>query len=1187
MPVFKSLAEFLVNLSPLRSQQSEDRPSAVQPAQPPRSTPPLRSRRSSRNHLNLGSDTVANYPLEPISPQRADPTTHPKVCICPYLPRHAHGSFGCSIRPSTRELALYVDTFPSPTGPTTAGSRLHPRFPNPILGPFAQSGIPPRPFHTRGHALMYPSTSRLGDSSQMLDKDQRNGSRDRRDEARLLGARYHDSQAVKIKPGATFQSRNKKPGVSLSLYIHDCGLLSNTQPQSSFAFSPRDKLSQNSRSSGPVRAHGEPKISPTSIRRNPLELEDSFEESSRPSKRRRQSETSETIDLTAPTDPALGRVHQKGSRRTHHPEPKEVVNDVHIARYPLSQHDLFFSGDLRDERFTENAAQQRRRMAKAADSRLSHANSKPTQRAEPPGNIEIGVKKSVKKPIAAPSDTIRRPTAGRESPDELQGDTTTHPVPKSLAGKGPRTTRQSIPEVHIEVSTRKRSPSDIRPTDFSSPSQGTKKAKTSHRSFEKRFSLYSFQIGSLHKTCVIKETVPIYSNNDGLELRGDVLDHNDQLSIPFEKFSKVIMGQSPSRKVRIELVPGSVEAGDQLDLEFWRSEEKRKFGKMLSEEANPEIISKDRKWMDRAFVKYATQFCRVTTMPKKRHLDEDAEDPGLQDSPPARRPKLSDSLRDDHGGLGNGSLQTKRIAKDKGKLVGGDVTSRKPAKERVNGPIRNETDTVPDIPVKPLGYSSMLSDRETRSSTRRVTKQADSSNKDSGPEERPLFGDDSFREIWKKPLVYPRTGKKKAEVNLEDRDRLRTDDFLNDNLIAFYMRFLQDHLERTNPEAAKRVYFFNSYFFATLTNTPKGDRGINYTGVEKWTRNVDLFSYDYIVVPINENAHWYVAIICNLPTLSLDSADRKEHVQPPTPQKSTSNLSENVSENEVHQIQETPEPESESASSSDTKPQKSADQASKEAESENIASGSTTETGHAAKDTKPSKEQSPPVQTSEESEYPFLPTNIPKAAAQKLVQEGAAELQKHTYFKKRAGLRLDPNQTTIVTFDSLDAPRSPTIKLLRDYICREAASKRGVELDPSEIKGMRARDIPLQPNYCDCGLYLLTYVERFVQSPDYFIAKVLQRTMNATDDWPPLGSGLLRSRFGKFLDQLYEEQEQADGPALVNKQPISFLLGPPLPSQKKPADTDVVPESEPEPDASKKPTKKAKSSSRRTSPVRK
>lgn len=32
--------------------------------------------------------------------------------------------------------------------------------------------------------------------------------------------------------------------------------------------------------------------------------------------------------------------------------------------------------------------------------------------------------------------------------------------------------------------------------------------------------------------------------------------------------------------------------------------------------------------------------------------------------------------------------------------------------------------------------------------------------------------------------------------------------------------------------------------------------------VKKWTKNVNLFEKDFIVVPINENSHWFLAIIC-------------------------------------------------------------------------------------------------------------------------------------------------------------------------------------------------------------------------------------------------------------------------------------------------------------------------------------
>lgn len=36
-----------------------------------------------------------------------------------------------------------------------------------------------------------------------------------------------------------------------------------------------------------------------------------------------------------------------------------------------------------------------------------------------------------------------------------------------------------------------------------------------------------------------------------------------------------------------------------------------------------------------------------------------------------------------------------------------------------------------------------------------------------------------------------------------------------------------------------------------------------YNRVKRWLRDVNLFSKDYLVVPINQNAHWYIVIIQN------------------------------------------------------------------------------------------------------------------------------------------------------------------------------------------------------------------------------------------------------------------------------------------------------------------------------------
>lgn len=44
-------------------------------------------------------------------------------------------------------------------------------------------------------------------------------------------------------------------------------------------------------------------------------------------------------------------------------------------------------------------------------------------------------------------------------------------------------------------------------------------------------------------------------------------------------------------------------------------------------------------------------------------------------------------------------------------------------------------------------------------------------------------------------------------------------------------------------------------------------RRLGYETVRQWTRKVDLFAKRYIVVPINENMHWYLAILCNMDQL--------------------------------------------------------------------------------------------------------------------------------------------------------------------------------------------------------------------------------------------------------------------------------------------------------------------------------
>ncbi|KAJ5104671.1 hypothetical protein NUU61_002018 [Penicillium alfredii] len=820
-----------------------------------------------------------------------------------------------------------------------------------------------------------------------------------------------------------------------------------------------------------------------------------------------------------------------------------------------------------DQRFTESAAQQRRGQAPNVDLPPPKVNVKSDRhsRENVLDSVEITkVNETAGEAIRSQQSTGANETrrvSDRESPDELQGEATTQPLPKSLRAKHKNINRKVKGEVQQLSPSRKRSPADIEPTDFmGSPRQSPKRAKRNQKKADGRLmSVSSLRLGFCKKVALPGKNVSFRLGKDSIEVE-DISGIGKTTTILARHIQHAIQGRDPSCKVRIQLSQTAEWRGDKLDIGFLSVRDKNQLMHML-QEAQIKIQSKEMAYMDKVFTLHERQWEKHDNQPKKPLLKDNAAEPVATPRVEApatsasARKKVSAALQDDNNTSEPKSLPRKKDTQETSAPAGPDDTSRQVSDDRVpRDPPESKPEPAVEIPVKTSLSKPVPSARETRSAARRSTRlselPADSDILNDDPQPSPL-DHDAGRERWRKPLVYPWTGKKKAEVNLEDRDRLREGEFLNDNLIAFYIRFLQDHLERTNPEAARRVYFFNSYFFETLKNTPKGTRGINYAGVEKWTRSVDLFSYDYIVVPINENAHWYVAIICNLPNLDLGPATPAERAQVPPSDKEASN----PLESEIQEILETPEPEPVPVH---------VPQGPAEATAQKISEISLSQPPGSPRDgkTHPSVDsmvlvgdgqtdqaaQEAPLQ---EDEWPEA-DECPKSSPMKFPNFPAS---------KRSATTPQPARNSakprIITFDSLDQARAPTVRMLRDYITKEAATKREVEIDSSGIKGMRARQIPLQPNYSDCGLYLLAYVEKFVQHPDPFITKTLDKQMNVETDWPPLGSGLLRHRLRSFLDDLYEEQagdKTDDQWIMADRQPVSFLLGPSLPAQDESVD---------------------------------
>uniref|UniRef100_A0A8R1Y4M6 ULP_PROTEASE domain-containing protein n=1 Tax=Onchocerca volvulus TaxID=6282 RepID=A0A8R1Y4M6_ONCVO len=103
---------------------------------------------------------------------------------------------------------------------------------------------------------------------------------------------------------------------------------------------------------------------------------------------------------------------------------------------------------------------------------------------------------------------------------------------------------------------------------------------------------------------------------------------------------------------------------------------------------------------------------------------------------------------------------------------------------------------------------------------------------------------------WDRKL--PLSEKLSDEITRKDLLTLKELDWLNDEVINFYMNLICKRSE--NDESLPKVYAFNSFFYSTLSS--KG-----YASVKRWTRKIDIFAYELLLVPVHLGAHWCLCVI--------------------------------------------------------------------------------------------------------------------------------------------------------------------------------------------------------------------------------------------------------------------------------------------------------------------------------------
>ena len=143
---------------------------------------------------------------------------------------------------------------------------------------------------------------------------------------------------------------------------------------------------------------------------------------------------------------------------------------------------------------------------------------------------------------------------------------------------------------------------------------------------------------------------------------------------------------------------------------------------------------------------------------------------------------------------------------------------------------------------------------------------------------------------------FPQNVSGNISVTNEDYMCLRASQFLNDVMIDFFLKFLQFSNNGTvDSSLMSKTHIFTTFFYNRLTtkpSTPKGQKGHPieddpdltdshkmYERVRKWTKRVDLFEKDFIVVPINAKAHWFVCIICYPGEVTKNVDDGESEVQ--------------------------------------------------------------------------------------------------------------------------------------------------------------------------------------------------------------------------------------------------------------------------------------------------------------------
>ncbi|TKY58634.1 Ubiquitin-specific protease 1D [Spatholobus suberectus] len=126
--------------------------------------------------------------------------------------------------------------------------------------------------------------------------------------------------------------------------------------------------------------------------------------------------------------------------------------------------------------------------------------------------------------------------------------------------------------------------------------------------------------------------------------------------------------------------------------------------------------------------------------------------------------------------------------------------------------------------------------------------------------------ENKFAEYLKEAKIYfpSRDDPECVEICYTDTNCLAPEGYLTSTIMNFYIQYLQQQALLTNRSLSD-YHFFNTYFYKKLKEAvsyKQSDREMIFAKFRRWWKGVNIFQKAYVLIPIHEDLHWSLIIIC-------------------------------------------------------------------------------------------------------------------------------------------------------------------------------------------------------------------------------------------------------------------------------------------------------------------------------------